>query len=218
MPKSTEPGRDPPLHQARGLVLAGFLAALAGIVDVMAYLHLGGLFVSFMSGNSTQLGAALGQNDLAEAGIVAKLIAFFVAGAAAGQVVAVFAGGRHLTWVLVIVALLLGLAAALAIAPEPMALAMGALNASLRRAGSIPISLTFVTGVLVRFGQGLGDFLTGHATGLNWLLQAIPWVGLIAGATLGTFVYEWIGEAAIWLPVILAGLLAVCSMAIPQPD
>jgi uncharacterized membrane protein YoaK (UPF0700 family) len=217
MPKSTEPGRDPPLHQARGLVLAGFLAALAGIVDVMAYLHLGGLFVSFMSGNSTQLGAALGQNDLAEAGIVAKLIAFFVAGAA-GQVVAVFAGGRHLTWVLVIVALLLGLAAALAIAPEPMALAMGALNASLRRAGSIPISLTFVTGVLVRFGQGLGDFLTGHATGLNWLLQAIPWVGLIAGATLGTFVYEWIGEAAIWLPVILAGLLAVCSMAIPQPD
>jgi uncharacterized membrane protein YoaK (UPF0700 family) len=218
MPKSTEPGRDPPLHQARGLVLAGFLAALAGIVDVMAYLHLGGLFVSFMSGNSTQLGAALGQNDLAEAGIVAKLIAFFVAGAAAGQVVAVFAGGRHLTWVLVIVALLLGLAAALAIAPEPMALAMGALNASLRRAGSIPISLTFVTGVLVRFGQGLGDFLTGHATGLNWLLQAIPWVGLIAGATLGTFVYEWIGEAAIWLPVILAGLLAVWSIAIPQPD
>ena len=203
--------------EARGLVLAGFLAALAGIVDAIGYLHLGGLFVSFMSGNSTQLGAALGQNDLAEAGSIAELILFFVAGAAAGQAVAAFAGGRHLTWVLVIVGLLLGLAAALEIAPEPMVLAMGALNASLRRAGKIPVSLTFVTGVLVRFGQGLGDFLTGHATGSSWLLQAIPWAGLIAGATLGAFAYSRIGETAIWLPVILAGLLAACSVAIPSP-
>ncbi|MBV9199232.1 MAG: DUF1275 family protein, partial [Alphaproteobacteria bacterium] len=75
----------------------------------------------------------------------------------------------------------------------------------------------FVTGVLVRFGQGLGDFLTGHATGSSWLLQAIPWAGLIAGATLGAFAYSRIGEPAIWLPVILAGLLAACSVAIPNP-
>jgi uncharacterized membrane protein YoaK (UPF0700 family) len=202
----------------RGLVLAGVLAALAGIVDAIAYLHLGGLFVSFMSGNSTQLGAALGQNDMAEAGTIAKLIAFFVAGAAAGQVVAVFAGGRHLAWVLVTVALLLTLAGLLATAPEPLVLAMGALNASLRRAGNIPVSLTFVTGVLVRFGQGLGDFLTGRATGTVWLLQAIPWFGLIAGVILGTVTYDWIGEAAIWLPVILAGLLAAYAAALPETE
>ena len=46
-----------------------------------------------------------------------------------------------------------------------MVFAMGALNASMHRAGKIPVSLTFVTGVLVRFGQGLGNFLTGRATG-----------------------------------------------------
>ena len=86
-------------------------------------------------------------------------------------------------WVLVAGSVLLAIAGTLATAPEPMVLAMGALNASMRRAGNIPVSLTFVTGVLVRFGQGLGDFLTGRATGLNWLLQASPWVGLIAGAT-----------------------------------
>ena len=45
---------------ARGLVLAAILAALAGMVDVIGYLHLKGLFISFMSGNSTQLAAALG--------------------------------------------------------------------------------------------------------------------------------------------------------------
>jgi uncharacterized membrane protein YoaK (UPF0700 family) len=54
---------------ARGLVLAVMLAGLAGMVDVIGYLHLKGLFVSFMSGNSTQLAAALGQSDLTEAGL-----------------------------------------------------------------------------------------------------------------------------------------------------
>jgi uncharacterized membrane protein YoaK (UPF0700 family) len=139
-------------------------------------------------------------------------------GAAGGEIVATIAGARHLVWVLVTVVLLLVLAGVLDAAAEPMVLAMGALNASLRRAGNIPVSLTFVTGVLVRFGQGLGDFLTGRATGTVWLLQAVPWVGLMAGVILGTVTYGWIGEAAIWLPVGLAGLLAVCAAAMPETD
>jgi uncharacterized membrane protein YoaK (UPF0700 family) len=204
--------------EAQGLVLAALLAALAGTVDAIGYLHLSGLFISFMSGNSTQLAAALGQRDLAEAGTIAELIALFVLGVAAGQVLAGFTGRRHMTWVLVGVAGLLAIAAVQATAPKPMVLAMGVLNAAMRRAGSVPVSLTFVTGMLVRFGQGLGDFLTGGFTGWNWLVQATPWVGLIAGATIGSAVYMHIGEAAIWVPVALAGLLAACSVAVPQPD
>ena len=53
-----------PADQGRALIFAGLLAALAGMVDAIGYLHLGGLFVSFMSGNSTQLAAAIGQGDL----------------------------------------------------------------------------------------------------------------------------------------------------------
>jgi uncharacterized membrane protein YoaK (UPF0700 family) len=86
--------------------------------------------ISFMSGNSTQLAVALGQRDLAEACAIAELIGLFVLGAAAGQV----------------------LAGVLATAPELMVLAMGTLNASMHRAGKIPVRLTFVTGMLVRFG------------------------------------------------------------------
>src|SRR5215469_17958621 len=142
--------------EGRGLVLAGLLAALAGFVDATGYLHLSGLFVSYMSGNSTQLAVALGQGDLGEAGTIAELVALFVLGAAAGQVLAGFAGKWHLTWVLIGVAILLAIAGALGTSPQPMVLAMGALNAAMHRAGSIPVSLTFVTGVLVRFGQGLG--------------------------------------------------------------
>jgi len=204
--------------ETSGLLLAGLLAALAGAVDAIGYLHLGGLFISFMSGNSTQMAAAIGQGDLAEAGSIAKLIVLFVAGAAGGQIVANFAGARHLAWVLVTVVVLLVAAAALRAAPEPMVLAMGALNASLRRAGNIPVSLTFVTGVLVRFAQGLGDFLTRRATGPVWLLQAVPWVGLIAGAILGAVAYGRVGETALWLPVIMAGLLAAYAATMPETE
>jgi uncharacterized membrane protein YoaK (UPF0700 family) len=204
--------------ETRGLLLAGLLSALAGMVDAIGYLHLSGLFISFMSGNSTQLAAALGQGQLGEAGTIAELIVLFVVGAAAGQMLADFTGRRHMTWVLVSVAILLAIAAALETAAQPMVFAMGALNAAMRRAGSIPISLTFVTGVLVRFGQGLGDFLTRRVTGWNWLAQGTPWLGLIVGATIGSAVYMRMGEGAIWVPIGVAALLAACSVAIPQPD
>jgi uncharacterized membrane protein YoaK (UPF0700 family) len=204
--------------EAQGLVLAGLLAALAGMVDVIGYLHLHGLFVSYMSGNSTQLAAALGQGNLGGAGAIAKLIVVFVLGAAAGQMLAGVSGEWRTTWVLAGVTVLLAIAALLATAPEPMVFAMGALNASMHRAGSIPVSLTFVTGMLVRFGQGLGDFLTRRSSEWMWLVQVTPWCGLIAGATLGSAAFMRIGEAAIWVSVTLAALLLVCSAAIRQPD
>ena len=204
--------------QARGLILAGFLAALAGMVDAIGYLRLGHLFVSFMSGNSTQLAVAIGRGNLTEAGVIAELIALFVLGAAVGQVLAGLTGRRHLTWVLVAVAVLLAIAAVLATSPEPMVLAMGALNASMQRVGKIAVSVTYVTGTLVKFGQGLGDFLTGRLTGWTWLVQASPWAGLTAGATIGGAAYFRMGGVAIWVPVLLTCLLAVWSTIVPVPD
>src|SRR6516165_8874638 len=115
--------RDNMSVDARDLLLAGLLAALAGMVDVIGYLHLNGLFVSYMSGNSTQLAAALGQGNLAAAGAIGKLVAFFVLGAAAGQMLAGFTGEWRMSWVLGGVAVLLTIAALLATAPEPMVFA-----------------------------------------------------------------------------------------------
>jgi len=203
---------------ARGLVFAAILAALAGMVDVIGYLHLKGLFISFMSGNSTQLAAALGQGDFAGAATIAELIGLFVLGAAAGQMLADFTGRRHMTAVLIGVALLLAIAAVLSTASEPMVFAMGAMNAAMHRAGKMPVSLTFVTGILVRFGQGLGNFLTGRVTGWSWLAQAAPWVGMITGATIGGIAYVQIGEPTIWVPIGLAVALCAGSILMPQPD
>jgi uncharacterized membrane protein YoaK (UPF0700 family) len=202
----------------RGLVLAGLLAALAGMVDVIGYLHLNGLFVSYMSGNSTQLAAALGQGHFGQAGVITKLVVLFVLGAAAGQALAGVTGEWHMSWVLAGVAILLTIAGLSTTAPEPMVFAMGALNASMHRAGNIPVSLTFVTGALVRFGQGLGDLLTRRSRDWQWLAQLVPWFGLITGATVGSAVFARIGPAAIWFSVALAVLLLAGSVAIRQPE
>jgi uncharacterized membrane protein YoaK (UPF0700 family) len=47
------------LDSRRNIALACALSALAGYVDGIGFLHLGGLFVSFMSGNSTRMGASV---------------------------------------------------------------------------------------------------------------------------------------------------------------
>ena len=46
-------------YDASRHMLAIALAAQAGFIDALGFLKLGGLFVSFMSGNSTRLGVGL---------------------------------------------------------------------------------------------------------------------------------------------------------------
>jgi uncharacterized membrane protein YoaK (UPF0700 family) len=46
------------LDSRRNVALACALSALAGYVDGIGLSHLGGLFVSFMSGNSTRMGVS----------------------------------------------------------------------------------------------------------------------------------------------------------------
>jgi uncharacterized membrane protein YoaK (UPF0700 family) len=75
-------------ERRRGLLLAVMLASLAGMVDAIGFLRLGHLFVSFMSGNSTQFAIAVGSGRFAGAGYILEIIVLFVAGAAGGQLLA----------------------------------------------------------------------------------------------------------------------------------
>src|ERR1700677_2392614 len=99
------------LASRRNLALACALSALAGYVDGIGYLHLGGLFVSFMSGNSTRMGVSLAQGDSPNAAAALGLIALFVAGAACGSLIVLGRGANRQPWVLLVEASLLVIAA-----------------------------------------------------------------------------------------------------------
>src|SRR3546814_5885915 len=59
---------------------AVLLAVLAGFVDAIAYISLGGFFASFMSGNTTRLGVGLATGTAADAWNAGALILAFLCG------------------------------------------------------------------------------------------------------------------------------------------
>lgn len=192
--------------------VAACFAALAGYVDALGFLYLGGFFVSFMSGNSTRLAVGL-STHLSDAAMAAGLIGSFVVGVMLGS----FGGrviqrSRH-SALIYLIAVMLSAAALLAMfganwaAAAVLAMAMGAENALFERDGEVQIGLTYMTGTLVKFGQHLLSALMGGDR-LGWLPYLLLWIGLVSGAILGALSYRLVGHFAIWVAAGAALLLA----------
>src|SRR5260370_37811835 len=140
------------LDSRRNILLACALSALAGYVDAIGFLHLGGLFVSFMSGNSTRMGVSLAEGHWQHAAEALGLIALFVIGAAAGSLIVLGRGVNRQPWVLLAEASLL-VASALCYAFDlpntavaAIVLAMGLENAAFLIPGGGRLDLTQVPG------------------------------------------------------------------------
>ena len=177
-----------PDNEKLGLATVCCLAALAGAVDACGLSLLHDLYVSFMSGNTTSLGAAIAEGNLARAGLIGLILAVFVGGAAFGTIAATLAGPHRLSVILALIAPLLAVPSLTTHgAAVALTFAMGMLNASMQQAGPISVSVTYVTGTLVKLGRGLGLFALGKTENAEWLLQAVPWLGLFAGAVAATF-------------------------------
>ncbi len=73
------------------------LTALAGYVDALGFLRLGGLYTSFMSGNTTQFAVYVGEADWNRTLLPLGLVAAFLAGAILGSVVAIRVPDRWAT-------------------------------------------------------------------------------------------------------------------------
>jgi uncharacterized membrane protein YoaK (UPF0700 family) len=191
------------LDSRRNVGLACALSALAGYVDGIGFVHLGGLFVSFMSGNSTRMGVSLAQGQWWSAAHALGLIALFVTGAAAGSLIVLGRGANRQPRLLLAEALLLA-AAALCdafglsnVAVAAIVLAMGLENAVFQIDGGAGLGLTYVTGALVKVGQLVAAALTGGAR-WAWAPNLLLWAAMVAGALCGALAYHWINLAAIW--------------------
>jgi uncharacterized membrane protein YoaK (UPF0700 family) len=190
-------------YAKRVRLFAAGLSGLAGFVDAIGFISLGGFFVSFMSGNTTRLGVGLARNP--DAALLAiGLIALFVTGVMAGTLTRRFTPWRAAASVLLLVAALLALAARLeaqgwpTAAAAAMVLAMGAENTVFEREGEVHIGLTYMTGTLVRLGQHLTAAMLGGPP-LAWLSYLLLWLGLAGGAAAGALLYPVLGPGTLWL-------------------
>lgn len=208
-------------HRKRDIAVAVGAAALAGYVDAIGFLSLGGFFVSFMSGNSTRL--AVGLAGLPpEALVAARLIASFVVGVMMGTLIGAWLKPMRRPAVLVLVAGLLASAALLDavdihVAMMFAAAAMGAENTTFERDGEVSIGLTYMTGTLVKLGQRLAGAILGGPK-LAWAPYLLLWLGLVSGAVAGAMVWPVAGLAGLWAGVAGALALAVAAWVIARKE
>lgn len=197
------------LHTSRSMLfVAVSLSFLAGYVDALGFLKLGGVFISFMSGNSTRLGVSGSVADVFPALMLAGIIALFVIGVIAGSLAGHYLRRTRGIAIMTLVGGLLALSgicdaigyvgAAVAVAT----MAMGAVNTLFEKDGEVSIALTYMTGTLVRMGQHIAKAMTGGAP-FGWVRYFVLWAGLLCGALAGAFIYSFYGFSAIWLAVAL---------------
>ncbi len=195
--------------------LALGLAFLAGQVDATGFLVAGGYFTSFMSGNTTRLGVDLiASPPLAI--LPAAIIGCFLTGVVTGALVAMRWPGRHKRILLAVVAGLLGCASLAAWHTQSLAFlaigaaAMGVSNNVFSRDGEVTVGVTYMTGALVRFGQGMAARIGGRP------VQAMRgygllWTALAAGAVVGAWLHALDPALAPFAGFTLAVLL--CAFA-----
>lgn len=190
---------------ARALSLGLLLTATAGFVDAIGFIVLGGYYTSFMSGNTTQLGAGLAHGLGSALVLPASLVAVFFAGSFIGSLVAQQSSRWGPPATLALVVLMIGLALLLRLLgfPEwqsmlPLAFAAGTQNAVLQPIGAARLGATFVTGTLFAAGQDLARATTGAAPPWRWLQHLLVWAALCAGALIGALAFaQWAADALI---------------------
>jgi uncharacterized membrane protein YoaK (UPF0700 family) len=211
--------------------LAAALAMIAGFVDAYGMITYG-VYLSFMSGNTTQTGYQAAERAFGPASLSALAILFFVVGSFAGTLMVEFAGryARRVLYCVVAAALaaIIGLtqcgvlSGAFAIAA--ISVAMGVMNNVLSRVGAQAVSLTFVTGSLSRVGSSLALALRRaplrDAQG-PWdthlrraLLLARLWLGFLIGAFLSGAATPRYGALVLSAPALILAVLA----AFDRPD
>ena len=167
--------------------LAIGLAGLAGFVDATGFMANSGYFVSFMSGNTTRLAVNLAREPQL-AVMPALILLGFLSGVVGGALVAARAGVWRKPAVLWLVAGLL-LAGALLhqfgyAVPVlvMMVLAMGVLNNTFQRDGEVVVGLTYMTGALVRLGQGMAAAIIAREFVISGLRLAAIEKGIVIQA------------------------------------
>ena len=204
--------------ESRARLFACLLSALAGFVDAIGFIQTGGFFVSFMSGNSTRLGVGVAES-MRSAFVAAAIILCFLVGVVGGTLIGARFERRRPAAVLTAIAAALALAALLELRGGAgvgygialLALSMGAENAVFERNGEVRFGVTYMTGSLVRVGNGIASVILGR-DGNGWAAYLLLWLAFVAGAVAGASAYGVAGSAILWAASLAAVALALVSL------
>src|ERR1700683_4311222 len=177
--------------------LSWVLAVLAGVLGATAFTHSAGYFVTFMTGNAQRAVLGYFRDDVVLSLTAGLLLLSFVAG------VGVASGWRRHFWVAhphgptVLTTFSLLAATAVDVLDEgweeaqldfpPIMLVVfgiGALNTSFVKDGEVSVPMSYVTGTLVKMGQGIERHIAGGNVS-DWLGYFLLFTSFVLGATLG---------------------------------
>lgn len=208
-------------HTRSEIALAAGLAWTAGYVDAVGFLHLGGYFVSFMTGNSTRAGASVA--DLSLSGFLQAfgLIAAFFLGVVAASSLRRILHRHRRPAICSVSAAVLGAAWASTAVPgaewmlaPALAGSMGLLNAVFERGGEVSIGITYMTGTLVKLGQKVTAVLFGER-GNGWHRYLLLWSALTLGSLCGGAGYLLLGLTALGPAIVALTAAAAASWGHP---
>ena len=190
------------------MLWAALLAGIAGYVDAVCYLRLGGAFAANMTGNLVEVGLTAAQGRWAEAAwCTSLLIAFFLGILAARLILRTHQSPRTS---LLIEAAIIVMAATdlLGVAAVPVLAAAMALQNEAVTHGIVGINVGFITGDIQRLGERLVAE-TAPAQPPKGGTQAALVLTILAcyaaGAAIGTLSSRWDTAALILPAAVLAG-------------
>lgn len=202
----------------RALALA--LTFVAGFVDSLGFIHLGGVFLSFMSGNTTRSATSMVDGDMSLAVLAGSCIALFLAGVILGAVISRVAARRWniyrareaVLWSISVVFFFTAVSVAMSwedLAMLTLSVGIGMMNSVFERGGEVHVPLTYMTGTLVKMGQRFADTFFGGKHS-RWLHHLSLWLSLSCGAIAGAVTYNRWQLAAV---TVAAVIVAVCTLS-----
>jgi uncharacterized membrane protein YoaK (UPF0700 family) len=212
--------------------LAIVLTVLTGATDAVAFVRLGNVFTSVMTGNMVLLGMAIGRGELTVLEHTGVAVAAFIAGTVIGAHVAGSPRDDDGVWprrLTVALAAELGIFVAVAagwwasgshpagqaqsLLLAASALALGVQSSAILRLKVSGLSTTYLTGTLTTLIQTLTTTRRLKGSGRSLCLL----IALIAGAGLGALLAVQLPPAAPLVPlIILTAVIAIAEARFPR--
>lgn len=192
--------------------LSWVLAALAGVLGATAFTHSAGYFVTFMTGNAQRAVLGYFRGDVLLSVTAGVLIVCFVAGVVVASVCRRHFWVDHPHGPTVLTTFSLAAATVADVVDEGweenlldfapimlVAFGIGTLNTSFVKDGEVSVPLSYVTGTLVKMGQGIERHIAGGSAA-DWLGYFLLFASFAGGATVGGFISTLVNGT--WMLVV----------------